>query len=176
MEKEKLREKEPAQKNEGRHYEETLKRFAAARERARSGKIVVRAKDLPWIQNRMGHVKTYLSWDTGDVALEDWTCFIHDIKIHSGKHRHQGGIMLFVLEGEGYTVVDGEKVEWEKGDLIVLPIKPNGCEHQHFNRLPGTPARWMAFKYSPFSRVLGNIFEHVEDSPDWKSEKWARTA
>jgi mannose-6-phosphate isomerase-like protein (cupin superfamily) len=171
MEQERVREKEPAQKDEGAHYEETLRMYAKLQEQARSGKIVVRAKDLPWHQGRMGYTKHYLSWssDTG-TAIANWTCFIHDIKVHSGKHRHQGAIMLFVLEGEGYTVVDGQKVEWEKGDLIVLPVKPNGCEHQHFNRVPGTPAKWMAFRYHPFSRVLGNLFEHVEDSPDWKGE------
>jgi gentisate 1,2-dioxygenase len=92
------------------------------------------------------------------------------MEYHSGKHRHQGGIMLYVIEGEGYTVVDGEKVEWEKGDLIVLPVKPDGCEHQHFNKEPGKPAKWMAFRYHPFSAILGNLFEHVEDRPDWKEK------
>ena len=175
MEKEKVREKEPLQ-DEGKHYDDTLKRYAAARERANTGKVVLRAKELPWRQNRMGNIKTYLSWDTADSAVEDWTCFIHDIKVHSGKHRHQGGIMLFILEGQGYTIVDGKKCDWEKGDLIVLPVKPRGCEHQHFNGTPGSPAKWMAFRYSPFSRITGNLFEHVEDSPDWKGEKTKKIA
>jgi mannose-6-phosphate isomerase-like protein (cupin superfamily) len=171
MEKEKIREKEPSQQDAGTHYEATLEMYAAARERARTGKIVVRAKELPWRQGRMGFTKQYLSWQKPDSAVEDWTCFIHDIKVHSGKHRHQGGIMLFVLEGEGYTVVNGEKFDWEKGDLIVLPIKPGGCEHQHFNKAPGKTARWMAFLYSPYFQVMGNLFEHVENSPDWKDSK-----
>jgi mannose-6-phosphate isomerase-like protein (cupin superfamily) len=168
---EKVREEEPLQRDKGADYEGALKRYAEARERARTGKIVIRTKDLPWRQNRMGYIKSYLSWNKADTAVEDWTCFIHDIKFHSGKHRHQGGIMLFVLEGEGYTVVNGEKVEWEKGDLIILPVLPNGCEHQHFNKTPGKPARWMAFLYSPFFQVLGNLFQHVENSPDWKGQK-----
>lgn len=169
-EREKIREKEP-QQDEGKHYEATLKMYADARERAKSGKIVIRAKDLPWRQGRMGYTKHFLSWQMPEAALENWICFIHDVKVHSGKHRHQGGINLFVLEGEGYTVVDGKKVEWEKGDLIVLPVKPRGCEHQHFNRVPGKTAKWMAFEYSPFIGVLGNVFEHVENSPDWKAGK-----
>ena len=169
MERERTREKEPGQKDEGSHYDETLKMYAQERERARTGKIVVRGKDLPWRQSRMGCTRGYLSWNgVGDYAIADWTCFIKNMEYHSGKHRHQGGIMLYILEGEGYTVVDGEKVMWEKGDLIVLPVKPNGCEHQHFNKEPGKPAKWMAFRYHPFSGVLGNLFEHVEDRPDWK--------
>ena len=119
----------------------------------------------------MGYTKRYLRWRKPDSAVEDWICFIHDVKVHSGKHRHQGGINLFVLEGEGYAVVAGEAVEWEKGDLIVLPVKPKGCEHQHFNKVPGKPAKWMAFEYSPYVNALGNVFEHVENSPDWKGEK-----
>jgi mannose-6-phosphate isomerase-like protein (cupin superfamily) len=175
MEKEKIKEKEPGHKDDGGHYDETLRLYAEERERARTGKVVVRAKELPWRQARMGYTKRFLSWRGNDGnAVTDWTCFIHDIKVHSGKHRHQGAIMLFVLEGAGYTVVDGKKVDWEKGDLIVLPVQPNGCEHQHFNKVPGTPAKWMAFRYHPFSRVLGNLFEHVEDSPDWKGEDWAQ--
>ena len=174
MEREKVKEKEPTQKDEGSDYEETLSLYAAARERAKTGKIVIRAKEQPWHQGRMGYTKRYLSWHgVSEAAADDWTCFIHDIKVHSGKHRHQGAIMLFVLEGDGYTVVDGKKVDWTKGDLIVLPVQPNGCEHQHFNKTPGKPAKWMAFRYYPFSKVLGNVFEHVEDSPDWKGDKEA---
>lgn len=173
MEKEKVKEKEPAERGGGGHYDETVQMYEQARERARTGKIVLRAKEIPWRQNRMGYVKSYLSWNKPESAVEDWTCFIHDIKVHSGKHRHQGGIMLFVLEGEGYTVVNGEKVDWGKGDLIVLPVLPNGCEHQHFNKVPGKPAKWMAFLYNPYFQILGNMFEHVENSPDWKEKKEA---
>ena len=106
-----------------------------------------------------------------DTAAQDWSCFIHDVKAHSGKHRHQGGIQLFVLEGEGYTEVDDDKVEWEKWDLIILPVKPNGCTHKHYNKVKGAPAKWMAFQYYTFMQVLGQMFEQVEDSPDWKGKK-----
>jgi hypothetical protein len=172
MEKEKIREQEPSQRDGGEHYEETLRMRAEAREHARTGKIVIKGKELPWRQSRQALSKSYLSWHgTSDTAAQGWTCFIHDVKVHSGKHRHQGGIQLFVLEGEGYTTVDDHKVEWEKWDLIILPVKPSGCAHQHFNKTPGKPAKWMAFRYNPFSAVLGNMFEQVEDSPDWKKSK-----
>ncbi len=169
MERERVREKEPAQKDQGEHYEATLRLNAEARDRAKKGKIVIRAKDRPWEQGRQGLSKTYLFWHgVDDTAATDWTCFIHDVKTHSGKHRHQGGIQLFVLEGEGGTEVDNGTVEWQKWDLIILPVKPKGCVHKHYNKVPGTPAKWMAFRYNPFAKVLGNMFEQVEDSPDFK--------
>lgn len=170
MEKEKVREKEPEAGAKG-NYEETLRMYQEAREKARTGKIVIKAKEQNWHQSRMGYTKHFLRWqEPGDAALDDWTCFIHHIKVHSGKHRHQGGIMLYVLEGEGYTTMDGKRMDWEKGDLIVIPVKPDGVEHQHFNRVPGKDAKWMAFLYQPFFSVLGNVFEHVEDSPDYKKQ------
>lgn len=174
MERERVREVEPAELPNDEHYEDTLKLNAEARQRARTGKIVIKGKEIPFKQNRQALIKTFLSFHgVTDTAAEDWVCFINDVKVHSGKHRHQGGIQLFVLEGEGYTVVDGVKVEWEKWDLIILPVKPNGCEHQHYNKVPGKPAKWMAFEYWPFARVLGNLFEQVENSPDWKEKRQA---
>jgi len=174
MEQEKAREREAVQRDSGQHYEETLRLNAEARDRARKGRIVIKGKELPWCQGRNGNTKSYLSWHgASNAAAEDWTVFMKDLKIHAGKHRHQGGIQLFVLEGQGATVLDGKKVEWEKWDLIVLPVKPNGCEHQHFNKVAGESPKWIAFQYHPFSCVLGNLFEQVEDSITWKSEKQA---
>ena len=172
MEKERTREREPEQKDSGDHYNQGLNIYAAERERAQTGQIVIRARDIPWRQNRQALVKTFLSaHGVTDSAASNWICFIHDIKIHSGKHRHQGGIQLFILEGEGTTTVDGGKFDWEKWDLVILPVKPNGCEHQHFNKNPGKSAKWMAFQYDPFNKPLGRMFEQVENSPDWKGKE-----
>jgi len=172
MEREKIREREPEQQDKGELYEKGLNIYAAERERAQTGKIVIRARDIPWRQNRQALVKTFLSsHGISDTAVTNWICFIHDVKVHSGKHRHQGGIQLFILEGEGSTTVDGDKFEWEKWDLVILPVKPRGCEHQHFNKSPGKTAKWMAFQYDPFNKPLGRMFEQVENSPDWKGKE-----
>ncbi len=172
MEREKIREREPEQKDTGELYNKGLNIYAEERERARTGKIVIRARDIPWRQNRQALVKTFLSsHGISDTAATNWICFIHDVKVHSGKHRHQGGIQLFILEGEGSTTVDGDKFDWEKWDLVILPVKPRGCEHQHFNKTPGTTAKWMAFQYDPFNKPLGRMFEQVENSPDWKGKE-----
>jgi len=172
MEREKIREREPEQQDRGEDYEKTLNLYAQERDRAQTGKIVIRARDIPWRQNRQALVKTFLSsHGISDTAATNWICFIHDIKVHSGKHRHQGGIQLFILEGEGSTTVDGDKFDWEKWDLVILPVKPRGCEHQHFNKTPGKTAKWMAFQYDPFNKPLGNMFEQVENAPDWKGKE-----
>src|SRR4029450_13393713 len=88
-------------------YEQQLARDREKMERARTGKVVVRGRDVPWTQNRQARNKMYMapSRSTGEAVetvLDDWRVFIQDVKVHSGKHRHQGGLVIYVLEGEGY--------------------------------------------------------------------------
>jgi len=76
--------------------------------------------------------------------------------------------VIFVLEGKGYTVVDGQRCDWEKGDLILLPIRPGGVEHQHFNLNGGEPSRWTAFIYKPFHDEVAHGMEQREESPEFR--------
>ncbi len=161
-----LRQREPLAPD---GYERLVKAQLELRERALHGRIVVRASEQPWEQTRMGRLRFYVarSSDTGS-ALHQWLVFQHDIHTHSGKHRHQGGLGIFVLEGEGYTEVDGERIDWAAGDLILLPIKPNGVEHQHFNRHADRPCRWVAFIYMPLQDETGFYLEQQQDAPEYR--------
>lgn len=47
-------------------------------------------------------------------------------------HRHNSRCSSFVLRGEGATVVEGERIEWSRGDIFVVP---GWAWHQHENRL-----------------------------------------
>ena len=110
----------------------------------KNGKRVVKFTELVWEQNKQAIIKRYSDpLRQQDVAAPFWLAFIHHIKKHSGKHTHQGGLPIYVLEGKGYSVVDGVRYNWKKGDLLLLPIKPGGVEHQHFNENPDEPARWI---------------------------------
>ncbi len=135
-----------------------------------NGAIILKGKEIAWEQSRQGLIKYYCHpkfWT--EQSVPGWSVFIHKIQKHSGKHIHQGGLGLLVLEGKGYTVVDGIRYDWEKDDLILLPVKPNGCEHQHFNADPsGKAAEWMAFIFNPYFEALGAPLEQKAESPDWK--------
>jgi hypothetical protein len=48
---------------------------------------------------------------------------------HGGKHAHMEA-MLYIVDGEGYTIVDGVKVPWKKGSL--LHVQGPQTPHQHF--------------------------------------------
>ena len=39
----------------------------------------------------------------------------------SGKHGHQGGLVIYVIDGTGYSVINGERVDWEKAISSCYP-------------------------------------------------------
>ncbi|WP_318503161.1 cupin domain-containing protein [Bacillus sp. T3] len=55
-------------------------------------------------------------------------------KLTSGQqtkaHRHVHSAIFHVLKGKGYTIIDGQKFEWEKGDFFILPP---WSYHEHVN-------------------------------------------
>jgi hypothetical protein len=150
------------------YYEAVMSRMARRRERAREGRIVLKGSEIPWQENRQGKIGYYLHDEVKDSALQDWRVFAHEILNHSGRHTHQGGLVLYVTKGKGYTVVNGVREDWSEGDLIVLPVLPGGCEHQHFNEDPDEPSEWVAFIFRPLQYATGALFEQVENSPNWK--------
>lgn len=138
-------------------------------EQQMKGKVLIRDSDREWEMSAQGKLKYYLQPDTfDDHALRDWYTFAQDIRKHSGKHTHQGGLVIFVLEGRGYSIVDGVRYDWEAGDLMLLPPKPGGVEHQHFNLVEGERCKWVAFIYSPFWDAVSGEMTQGELSPDYK--------
>jgi len=106
-----------------------------------------------------------------DTALDDWIVFVQDIKAHSGKHQHQGGLVIFILEGEGYSVVEGERHDWEAGDLLLLPMKLGGVEHQHFNMDDAKPAKWIAFICPTIFSWGASEMVQMEQHPEWAEQQ-----
>jgi mannose-6-phosphate isomerase-like protein (cupin superfamily) len=166
LERTRVRQREPSPPDP---YEEVLKYLTELRDRAFKNKVVIDGDEQAWWQTRQGRCKVYLSReaDTGS-CLRDWQVFIHDIRTHSGKHRHQGGTVIFVIEGEGYTEVEGERIEWEAGDVLLLPFREGGVEHKHYNKRPGESCKWMAFLYRPYGDEVGNYLEQKENSPEFR--------
>ncbi|MDP2728475.1 MAG: AraC family ligand binding domain-containing protein [Dehalococcoidia bacterium] len=148
-------------------YEQLMDMWRSARERAKTGKVVVRGKEQPWEDCRQGHARWYLHDNMPDVAVRGWFVFMQDLHSHSGKHVHQGGLAIYIVEGQGYTVIDGVKYEWEGGDLLLLPIKPHGVEHQHFNTHLSMNTKWIGLIYGPFFDAMGDELEQKENQPGY---------
>jgi quercetin dioxygenase-like cupin family protein len=165
-EKTRVRERPPLAENP---YEMNMRKRRERAERNRTGPVLVKQSEREVFIARQGCLQFYLNpYAYNDTPLQQWQVFKHEIRTRSGKHRHQGGVIIYVLDGVGYSIVDGERVDWKKGDLVLLPMKPEGVEHQHFNAQPGTPAHWVAFYNIPIIEHLAAEMEQVENSPDFK--------
>ncbi|MEJ9233129.1 cupin domain-containing protein [Peribacillus butanolivorans] len=79
-----------------------------------------------------GYAIEYINPTTGGSADSRIGTMMQKLK--SGQqtkaHRHVHSAIFHVLEGRGYTVIDGQKFEWEKGDFFILPPWSN---HEHVN-------------------------------------------
>ncbi len=64
------------------------------------------------------------------TEIEMTHILIDDPGKQSVKHGHMEAV-LYVLQGEGYSVVNDEKVSWKKGTL--LQVQGPQTTHQHFN-------------------------------------------
>lgn len=88
----------------------------------------------------------------------------------SQNHGHQNSAMLYVLNGRGYEINDGERVDWKAGDLVIVPP---GTVHQHFNASDTEPARVLIIKTKPLYNFANlNFQEFVEGAPKEALPGW----
>ena len=132
--------------------------------------MVIKGHDNPWQTSRQGRSKYYLHIEAEEVAVRDWMVFRKEVLTESGAHTHQGGLIIYVLRGSGYSVFDGERLDWKEGDVLVLPVKPGGVEHQHFNLDSTGSSEWIAFVYLPFMHATGSMLTQVKEQTGWQEE------
>ena len=60
---------------------------------------------------------------TGGPVLRTMACWIQWVRpgVRTCAHRHTSSAVFHVFQGEGYTVIDGQKFEWREGDFFVVP-------------------------------------------------------
>lgn len=73
--------------------------------------------------------------------------------------RHTYEVILYILEGKGYTEIEGEEVEWQAGDALYIP---NWAWHCHQNLDMNIPARFIACDNYPQLNHLGLALKEVE--------------
>ena len=66
---------------------------------------------------------TYRNPATGGPTLPTYSCEVSVLgpKFQGQVHRHNSTTIYHAFQGEGVTVVDGERLEWSKGDIWVVP-------------------------------------------------------
>jgi gentisate 1,2-dioxygenase len=143
------------------------------RERRNSAVQVVRLAELPLENNEQGLMRWYLHPAIMDTVLSTLSIYRQEIPpgSRSGRLKFQGAQILFIVEGRGYTMLDGVKHAWEAGDVVSLPCKRDGIVVQHFNADPEKMAVFLAVEPNLFAATgvdRGCGFHQMEQSPDYK--------
>ncbi len=135
---------------------------------------IVRRKDLPMESNPQGQMRWYMHPNIKDIVLSTLSVYEQEIPpgSRSGRLKFQGGHVMFIVQGTGYTVIDGVKYPWKKRDVVNLPLKKDGIIVQHFNSSDSEPVRFLLVEPNLFEATgvdRGCGFEQLENSPDYKA-------
>ena len=75
---------------------------------------------------------------------------------HGKKHYHQNEAMLYILEGEGYEIHDGEENKWEAGDLAIIR---GGTVHRHYSSDPEKLCKGLIIKPKGLYQFLHLLYQ-----------------
>jgi hypothetical protein len=155
------------------HWDDLLAIRDRQREQYRDGIQVIKESELPLEISRQGLMRWYLHPAIKDTCLSVLMFFQQEIPpgSRSGRLKFQGGQVMMITEGRGYTTIDGVKHAWKAGDVVNLPLRANGIIVQHFNSDQQQPARFVAVEPNWVEGVSvdrGCGFEQLEDAPEYR--------
>lgn len=132
---------------------------------------LIKGKDLPTEVNKQGIMQWYMHPMLKSPCINTLMLFVQEIPPggRSGRIHHPGNQVIFIWEGTGYTVIDGQKHHWSQYDVVQLPLKIKGNTVQHFNSDPNNKARLICCEPNAFQSAWvdrGSGFEQLEVSPD----------
>jgi len=71
---------------------------------------------------------------------------------HTQAHRHTMDVVYQVVEGSGYSIVNGVRFDWEEHDIFVIP---KWAMHEHANPSGSAPACLFSYNDGPAMQALG---------------------
>lgn len=155
------------------YWNELLAMRDQQRKERKSAVTLVKEQELPLETNSQGLMRWYMHPSISDTVISTYCFFHQEIPpgSRSGKLKFQGGQIMLIIEGKGYTMLDGVKYPWETGDVVNLPLRNNGIVVQHFNSDREKPAKFVAVEPNWFSCLgvdRGSGFEQIEDAPEYR--------
>lgn len=138
-------------------------------EENRSSRKVMRAADAVIERShhkgdwKVGLIDTYVGFSNKILGL-----YVHQLppNCHTETHKH-GWATIYVLTGHGYSIVDGDRHDWQVGDMINVPA---GAWHQHFNTDPETVSQHLLITPQPLRYRIhvtnGSVEERAEPAAD----------
>ena len=155
---------------ETNYWDELIALRNEQRERQKTAIQVIRGDELPIEKNSLGHLQWYMHPHIKDTVLSTFLFYRQTLPPggRSGRLKYQGGNVIYILEGEGYTILDGVRHAWSAGDIINVPLKTRGVVIQHFNSSKEKNVQFVAVEPNWFNCVgvdRGCGFEVLEAAP-----------
>jgi len=156
------------------HWDELIALRDRQRERAKGGVQVVRGEELAQESNPQGLMRWYMHPAIESTVLSTLMFFEQELppRSRSGRLKFQGGQVMYILKGSGYTLLDGVKHPWKAGDVLNLPVRRDGIVVQHVNDDPETSATFLACEPNWVDAAgvdRGSGFELLEPSTTFRA-------
>lgn len=119
-------------------------------ERARARKFI-HEEEIEWVKTKQDYRAALLcSRENGFVTAGEVMLGEIPKSWHTGKHSH-GEEAIFIVDGEGFSVIDRKRYDWDKGSCVFIPF---GVAHQHFNS-GNNPIRYLSATSLSLERFAG---------------------
>ncbi len=91
---------------------------------------------------------------TGGPVLPTMGCTAQLLRpgSHTQAHQHASSSVYLVIHGRGFSVIEGQRFDWEQGDVFAIPAW--AC-HEHANLSTSEAAALFAFNDAPVMQALG---------------------
>ncbi|MSP97091.1 MAG: hypothetical protein EXR29_07685 [Betaproteobacteria bacterium] len=141
------------------------------RELKKNAAWLIRGDAVPWESNRQGRMQWYLHPAIENSAVRSMMFYRQEIppRSRSGAQKSPGGAVILVVQGRGYTLLDGVRHNWEAEDVINIPIRTDGVTVQHFNSDAVEPVVMVCADLNLADMLgvdRGAVFEQIENAPE----------
>jgi hypothetical protein len=159
-------------------FDELIELRDQQREQRRNAMQVIKKGELPLELNQHGLLRWYLHPFIDDTAIKAITFYTQEIPpgSRSGKQKHPGELMFYVVSGRGHTLIDGVRHPWKADDVVSIPTREGGVVYQHFNDDPDHPAELVACEQNQVHRLgvdRGSAFDELEAAPEYAAQRAA---
>ncbi len=102
---------------------------------------------------------------TGGSVLPTMSCWVQLLRPgeHTKAHRHTGSAVYYVVKGSGATIIDGQRFDWSKGDILALPP---WAIHEHGNNSGSDDAVLFSIQDAPVLNALNLFYEEAYEEND----------
>ncbi len=106
---------------------------------------------------------------TGGPVMPTMACWVQLLRPgqRTRAHRHTGSAVYNVVHGTGSTIIDGQRFNWSKGDIIAIPP---WALHEHLNASSTEDAVLFSIQDTPVLEALGLYYEKALEEKDGHQE------